>query len=514
MKQACIVFFVSLAAYLLTAGGHLYSPDEEIMFRMAESLVEDRDLGIEPVAEGFATRPGIDGKEYAQYGVGQPLLSIPFYVLGRALAPMGSDAAWARAYGLPDENSPGWWGEGATAGVIAPRLLVSFFNILASALLSGLVCLLLIEMTGHRRASTLAAFLYALGSLAWAHSRPYYSEICAVFFVVLAWYALFRACRGRMTAWTFLAGAATGYAALVRMDSVILYPATGLLLLGPLWKAARERRPAVHPYIVFCVPALGCGSVILLLNHFHFGGPFESGYADQTEGINFSTPLLAGLYGFVFSAGRGLFFFSPALVLGLYGWNVLYRHDRWIMLATLGATLFPLCFMAKWQNWAGGWTWGPRHIFMIHPFLIIPAAFWLAHGWDRARRAVATGLLVVGIAVQLLGSSQDFIAYYSLYFRNMNGRYFRELYDVFDAAYWGQYYQVHLHRPNEQPMEVPFALLPAPVQHSVYVPQYTAWRAYPLMMSDYGMFDNLWWRLLRNPGEPAPPGEPPSDASE
>lgn len=512
MKQASIVFAVSLLAYLLTAGGHLYSPDEEIMFRMTESLVVDRDLAIQPVAEGFATRPGIDGKEYAQYGIGQPILSMPFFLVGRALAPLAGDAAWARAYGLKDEASGGWWGAGSTAGIIAPRVAVSFFNILISALLAALLCLLLIELTGHVRASTLAAFMYALGSYAWAHSRPYYSEICAVLFVVLAWYALLRACRGRMAAWTLLAGAATGYAALVRMDSIILYPATALLLLGPVWKAAREKRPRVHPYILFCLPALACGGVLLLLNVWHFGGPFESGYADQAEGINFSTPLLAGLYGFLFSAGRGLFFFSPALVLGLYGWITLWRRDRWIMLATLGATLFPLCFMAKWQNWAGGWTWGPRHIFMIHPFLIIPAAFWLASEWNRLRRAVALALMVTGIAVQLLGASQDFIAYYSLYFRNTNGRYFRELYDGFDAGYWGQYYQVFLTRKNEPPMEIPMSLLPAPVQHSVYVPQYSAWQAYPRMMLEYGMFDNLWWRLAT--AAPDAAATAPPDASD
>src|SRR5690606_38492605 len=101
---------------------------------------------------------------------GQPLLATPFYLLGRAIAPLASDAAWARAYGLASTSTPGWWGAEADAGILAPRLAVSFFNILVSALLAGLVCLLLIELTGHVPAATLSAFLYALGSYAWAHS--------------------------------------------------------------------------------------------------------------------------------------------------------------------------------------------------------------------------------------------------------------------------------------------------------------------------------------------------------
>lgn len=508
MKNALLIFLISLAAYTLTAGGHLYSPDEELMYRMIESIYEDRDLAVEPLPMGFASRTGIDGQEYAQYGVGQPVLALPFYAAGRFLASRAPDETWARAYGYykPSDEAD-WFQSSSVADELAPRLAVSFFNIVVSAALAALLYLLLVEITDHSRAALLAAFLYALGSLAWAHSRPFYSEIAAVAFIILAWYALLRGCRGNLTAWAFLAGAATGYAALVRMDSVILYPATALLMLGPVWKAAREKRPHVHPYIVFCLPALACGGIILWLNHLHFGGPFEMGYADQEEGISFSTPVLAGLYGFLFSIGRGMFFFSPALILGLLGWRALAQRDRWLMLATAGATLFPLLFMSKWINWAGGWTWGPRHIFMIHPFLAIPAAVWLADGWGAWRRASAFALLILGMGVQLFGSTQDFILYYNLYFRNSNGQFFRQYYDEFDAGYWGQFYKVHqrYHREDDL-IEVPMSFLPAPVQNSIYVPQYSAWTAYPMMFRDYGTFDNLWWRLLaRTPGETESP---------
>jgi hypothetical protein len=509
VKPALGVFLLTLLAYLTTAGGHLYSPDEELMFRMTESLAVDRDLAIEPLELGFASRRGVDGKEYSQYGVGQPLLAVPFYVLGRALAPLADDDAWARAYGLTKADEPGWWGTRATAADLAPRLAVSFFNILAGAVLAGFLCLLLQEITGHRGAATLASLLYALGSYAWAHSRPYYSESLAVLFIVLSWYALLRSCRGNVTRWNALAGAAAGYAALVRMDSVILYPATALLLLGPVMRAALDQRPRLHPYIAFCLPAMLCGGVILGLNTLHFGGPFEMGYADQSEGIKFHTPLLVGLHGFLFSAGRGLFFFSPALVLGLLGWKDLFGRSRWLGAATALAILIPLCFMAKWQNWAGGWTWGPRHIFMLHPFLAVPAAVWLAAGWNRVRRAVAMTLIFLGAGVQIFGSSQDFILYYQLYFRNTNGRYFRELYDFFDQAYWGRYYRLHYRtEPGAESVEVPLTFVPAPIHHSIYIPQYTAWSAYPQMLRDYGTLDNLWWRLFVRPAAPIPDAEP------
>lgn len=499
MKTAILVFLVSLLAYLLTASGHLYSPDEEVMFRMTDSLVVDHDLAIAPLPMNFATRTGIDGKEYAQYGVGQPVLAIPFYLAGRALSPMASEATWRRIYGLDPNPGDKTFAENPAAS-IAERFGIAFYNIFASALLAALLYGLLMEIFGHRGASLLGCLLYALGSLAWAHSRPFYSETTGALFIVLGWFALFRSCRGHMIRWNLLAGAATGYAALVRMDSVILYPATALVLLGPVLKAARDQRPRLHPFIAFCVPALCCGAILLGLNKIEYGGLFEMGYSDQAEGISFHTPLFVGLYGFLFSIGKGIFFFSPGLILGLFGWRALTIRNPWLTAAVLMATLFPLIFMSKWQNWTGGWTWGPRHIFMIHPFLAIPATAWLASNWNRTRQAVATGLLLLGMGVQIFGCSQDFVLFYQVFFRNANGRYFREQFDIFDHAYWGSYYKLYL-KPNKkaEAEEVPLTFLPAPVQHSVYYPQYSQWAGYPRMYLDYGTLDNLWYRLITTP---------------
>jgi len=61
------------------------------------------------------------------------------------------------------------------------------------ALLAALLYLVCLEITGHGRAAAGAALLYALGSLAWPHSRPFFTESCAAFFILLAWYALLRA---------------------------------------------------------------------------------------------------------------------------------------------------------------------------------------------------------------------------------------------------------------------------------------------------------------------------------
>ena len=522
-----LIFVLVLAAYILTAGGHLYSPDEEVYFRTTQALATSHTLAILPIdPSGFLTRqaaptPLPGGLVYGQYAPGQPLLAIPLYHLGNWLATKAPESFWA-AFRQPLWKSFPQPATPPPTRESAQRFACSWFNILLGPLLALLLYFVCLELTGHRKASAWAALLYALGSMAWPHSRPFFSESCATFFILLAWYGLLRAGRGRLIPWCLLAGAAAGYAFLVREDAVLAYPALAILLAGPIVAAARrQERGIAGPWVAFCIPALACGAVLLGLNWAHFGHPFATGHAGQSEGVTFSTPLAAGLYGFLFSAGKGLFFFSPALALGLVGWAPLARlareRHRALIWAIAAAIAVPLLVLSKWINWPGGWCWGPRHIFIIHVFLALPIAAWLAAAWGPRARVAAVVFLFLGAAVQLLGSSQDFITYYFRFFRSPGDRAtFFVLYDQRDLEYWSQYYKITYFppyvpgQPVAPPLETNYP--PRPIQDSLYIPQASVWNGYPQMLSE-GHFDNFWlhWYQMKHPaavGAPSAPGAP------
>ena len=506
MKRPLAIFLVTLLAYGLTASGHLYSPDEELYFRMTRSLALGQGLAIEPLG-GFATRrpapPRADGKEYAQYGIGQPLLAIPFYWAGAALGQLGSDAFWQRLYGTPALDGQAL-GYAPVSAELAPRWAVSWFNIVLGAALAALLYLVALELVADPFAATWCSVLYAFGTMAWPHSRPFFSEACATFWTLLAFYGLLRALRGNRLAWCALAGAAAGFGALTRMDTVFTYPALALVLLGPIWSRARMQDRSVWPeWLAFAAPAALAGAVLLLLNTLHFGGPFQMGYSDQPEGVAFRSPLVPGLYGLLLSVGKGLFFFSPVLVLQFWGWGPLARQTagrgKAIVWAVAAMIVVPLLVHAKWPNWAGGWCWGPRHIFLIHPFLALPIAALIKLHWGRVVRIAATALLIAGVGVQLLGSSQDFIRFYHVFFRapgSPNG--FFVLYDEQDQTFWSQYYQLQFRLSEKvSPRAVPL-YPPAPIQNSIFLPQNSVWAGYPRMFRA-GELDNFWVRLLASP---------------
>jgi hypothetical protein len=491
VKRPLLILIAVFACYVLTAGGHLYSPDEEILYRTTRALATRASPAIEPL-QGFATRPAdpprADGLEYAQYGIGQPLLAVPLYWIGTLAGDSHDNQA-------------------------APtRFALSWFNILLGPWLALFVYLIALELGANARAATLTAFLYALGSLAWPHSRPFFTESCAALFIMLAWWCLLRGFRSRLSAWCLAAGAAAGYAALVRLDSVFAYPALAILIVGPLRRAARRQLVSFWTaWLAFALPAAVCGTLILCLNKAHFGSCLASGYSDQPEGLAFSSPLVPGLYGLLFSAGKGLFFFSPVLVLSFCGWRPLVQVLReapspaigariWtVWSALLTAILVPLLVHAKWPNWSGGWCWGPRHVFLIHAFLALPIAAWLTVCWNGAIRVTLAVAFIVGIGVQLLGASQDFILFHQRFFRLDETRspYFVP-YDAYDAQYWGHYYRV-LIRDDATGEWRPFDLraIPAPIQSSIFMPQHSVWAGYPVMLRE-GEIDNYWINRLRD----------------
>lgn len=550
-RHVLTVFFAFLALYVATSGGHLYSPDEEIMFRVTESLARRGSLAIEPMidAQGhsFASRRGVDGREYAQYGLGNSLFAVPLYWLGDLAArfvapdvaerllsfntvmyvpesePHGGPALmrrfavsfwgsivgaatcallWAFAYRLRERELRGAEGQGGFTGLHkeSPAESAESQDGSASSGASGAEASLGTGATlGPRAVAWLVALAYGAGTMALPHARTFFSEPLATLTALAAFYAL---ALPQPLRWrdALVAGIWYGLSLLTRLDSAVIAPALGLFLLLRIietrWprrtighlKAAELAGLLKHGHVwagvgAFCVGPLLYGLVYAVLNWLHFGHPLTSAYADQTEGIQFRTPLLAGLYGYFMSIGKSVFLFSPAIVFGLVGWRHFARRHLTLGFALGLAVALLLIFHARWQNWAGGWCWGPRHIFMAHALVMLPAVGFFAD-WSRWKRLSWAVVMLIACGVQLYGASQNFIDFYILYYRTPETP------------------------PNAYVMYSTEDLRPvraiAPINDSIYVPQNSQWYRYAEMWQ-MGYCDNLWIRLWRRAQGLEPP---------
>jgi hypothetical protein len=148
-----------------------------------------------------------------------------------------------------------------------------------------------------------------------------------------------------------------------------------------------------------------------------FGSPFATGYAylgrfpEISEyGIGgFGPPRLEALVGLTLSPFRGLFVYSPFLLLAVPGWLLLRRRraeDAWL---ALGCVVPLWLVISGWHDWKGGAALGPRNLLVGVPFLLPPAALaYASFPRGSVRRGAAAALLalswlVIGAATASAG---------------------------------------------------------------------------------------------------------------
>lgn len=417
----------SLLLLLATASGHIHSPDGEVNYRTALSLSRGNGYSIEPLPDGFLTREGEDGKEYPQYGPLQPVLSVPFIWMGDLAAAfippawnqfqeerLWTTASMYRAIESRWAHFPGFYPEDHAERV--RRAFFSMFNPLITWLTLLLLAVWAMRVEAFGKFWWILPTIYLLGTYAWPHSRPSYTEPLAAFFLLLSSYLAWRSKEGATSRSLYLYATGTGLCAacavLTRLDSAVALPAVLLVAAGSFTRSDRRISAKVTALCLGVVAFLLLCSWIPIQNWLQFGSFFSSGYEDQAEGIQFNIPLLHALWIYVLSPGKGIFWYSPPLIAALFAWPLFFRKDRFLCLGFAWIVLAYLLIIGKWQN-LGGWCWGPRHLFQITPFLLFPIPLLFSSEQRPNLRSPGRILLLVtvlcGLLVQIPGVLVDYM---------------------------------------------------------------------------------------------------------
>jgi hypothetical protein len=366
------VFFLSL--YLLTMGGHLDSPDEELMFQVTRSLAErgSMDIGTAASPEQLA-QTGVDGRQYTHYGPVTSLLSVPFYDLGRAAAalmpPRYTDVVERFAVGLRDP-------------LISAAACVVFYAIAVDFGFGTAVAILL----------TLA---FGVATFVWPLVRYSWSEPVTGFWLLLSVYAAMRALRTAPLKWSAISSIALGLAIGSKITTAVAAPALLLFLVAGGPGSLRRRLERALPFgLMLLLPAIG----IAILNVVRFGSPLVTGY--YMEGYLWHPIGLAGL---LVSPSKSLFLYAPVALLGLLGFTRLATRFPWqsaVFFWLVAAHVLVYGLLVVW--WHGDAAWGPRYLMPVVPFVVLPAGALLAWtsgvarqlAWDAFRVLVGLGLVV------------------------------------------------------------------------------------------------------------------------
>lgn len=351
------IFLVLTGFYLLTMSGHTYSADEETMIAVAQGLLRRGDVAVvvEPGAPIAALRPGPDGRGYSPYGVLPSLLAIPCVALGELAAPLGPAAVEFSA-----------------------RFAVSMLNAPLTAATAAILAAWALRLGATRPLAVGLALSYGLASFAWPYARTFFSEPLAALLIVIAAERAERACfrsdkaRYVTARMLFISGLAAGLLIATRIAAGVALPVIGLYVA---WGAWRFRSVAVWMRLVGAW-ALGLLPGLALVAWYtwaRFGTLLATGYASES-GL-FTTPLLEGFTGLLFSPGKSLFLYAPALLLAVPGAVAFWRRGR-ADLAALCAGLFlgHLLLYARWGEWEGGGVWGPRFLLPVVAVTLVLAS--------------------------------------------------------------------------------------------------------------------------------------------
>lgn len=388
---AFYLFLFLFAIYLFTAQDNnvYFSDQQQVRFDTTLSIVERGELSV---PDGTGVK-GNNGKDYSWYGIGQPILAIPFYTIGK---PLGGEV---RAQGM-----------------------VSLLNLFVVAA-SGVVLFFLITNLGYSKKTALAVTVfYALGTLAWPQSKhPFDHPVEALFVLLAIFYAQIYVKSGRIR-YLLLSAASLGFAFITRVPTV--------LSLAPIFFFLSYERPESGYTVKRAAAAIrDCSLYSLALapfvlmqfwyNYARFGSIFETGITlmAQKAGIDFfaGTPFLTGLSGFLISPGKGFFYYSPISILFFFSIRGFYKKHIGLTFCILGIIASYLAFLSRNIYWHGDWSWGPRYLFVITSLLMVPTADLVERVFYTGKsslRYFILGLFAISIAVQVIGVSVDFNRYF------------------------------------------------------------------------------------------------------
>jgi hypothetical protein len=385
----CCFLFFSIFTHGVFTGS-----DELGVFETTRAIFERGELSVPPGHHVFESSR--DQRNYNHFAIGQSVLALPLYALGTAWEHLLPET-WTRALAGPRIGQPPY-----VMGGTVQHFALTLYAPLVSALLVAVFFLFQRSLGASPRSALLASLLLAgctyVGTMA-----TYFLRHTTEALTLLAAFAFFfeyaRHGRSSSLAWGSAIGAST---LLIRVPALAGAPA----LIGYAgWAIARryrsEGRSVLLPALrASLLPALAAVLVHVLVNNLKWGHWFESPMLAQHD--HFTASFHIGLAGLLLSPGCSIFLYSPLLLLLPRTLPDFWARQRAECVAVLALSFSFLLVCSPFAYWHGLWSApGPRYLFVLVPFLMLPLGPWLDAQPGRAEWIALLALALMGLVTQL-----------------------------------------------------------------------------------------------------------------
>lgn len=301
------------------------------------------------------------------------------------------------------------WYEGGVKYFSPTRVIyLNWFNLLLA--IASAIYLFLIANRYTKHAAV--AFVFVVTSFYatywWNYLRAHNSEIYQTLFMLGFYYHLVRSCDGVNTRrHEALAGFFFAALILTKIVYLILLPIIGIFFIAVHCNASQkslsllqQMRFLLPVMWTFGFPVFIALGVILGVNNYKFGSPFESGYGQWQERGQpiFSGHLFSGLEHFFFHPQYSIFIYFPLLVFAFFGYPIFLKKFRLEVSLFLSIGLIILLVNSKLLTWCGGWGYGPRYLLVMLPLVSLPflaVLDWLVEQWKNKKAIVVGGVVLV-----------------------------------------------------------------------------------------------------------------------
>lgn len=359
---------------------------------LLHAFVSHKTFTIDAYEHNTPDKSFAQGHFYCDKAPGVVFLAfIPFYLSTKVLA----------FWGITVESPHGWllssWiAVGASVGLI-------------SAL--GAVCQFLwMQNFTSLRSAFVSSLVFSVGSMAFPYATMLMSNALVMGLFAIALWCLKLGCKqgidnvcvnGESAAkgLDLLGGFACGLAIACEYEAALV--AGGILAVILLSKIKRGLR-----LMLGAIPSL---LLIPIYDWICTGNPLSLPYSHEVvfKGMHqgffgIHSPDTGNAFELLFSPTRGLFFWSPFLLLALVGYPTLYSKSRRLLFLCYWVPFFQVLIISGYFFIRGGSTLGPRFLSPIVPLLILPAAI----GNSRLPR-VGSILAAASIAATGIGTLID-----------------------------------------------------------------------------------------------------------
>ncbi len=388
MAGALLAILALLVASLLTLGRPLIRSDGLAYFMWLQSLARDYDLDLANQAAQFAelnTYQVFYNEATGQYATVFPYGSAFLYLPSYWLASVAHRLPLFHIndpYFLEHQGAPFAYSFFLLVWTTLCALLAVTLAFLSAARLSG---------PGPSLVSSVALFL-ATPLLYYSTIEPYMSHVPGTLLIALVIYILVTH-RQHSPSWFFM-GFLLGVAFLVRWQLALYALPIGLwALVNGQWRKS-------------VLLAVG---FLLLAWHLPFtwwrmyGSPWVVPAAVQGQQEFLAWPVY--LIEVLFSPQRGLFLWSPLVLLALCGLVLLFRKDRGLSASLIMIFVVQVLMNASVHDWGGGWAFGMRRMTELYPVWVIGLAVVVETARSRRSTGLWSGLVRRGVpSLVLLGA--------------------------------------------------------------------------------------------------------------